>query len=182
MTQPSDGVTCGTWRWTLLLPALLLGWAALATSPSSASIRDDGGIEVAHEADEGQATEAGGGQGQGDHHQGEAPGAGGGSTVVPWVVIALGVAGVALGVIAFRTSVAGRLVIGGVGVQLVGLGWDALVHARKGEPIGLFENVGHLVSLAGLAIVALTALIILIPEGLRARAADRASQRVGKTA
>lgn len=156
----------------LLLAALFVAFLGLVTapalaSPASTSVKNDAVGELAkgnHEQD-------------GHGHSGSATGETG-NTLVPWLMIGAGIAGVVLAGVALHTSVAGRLVTGGVGLQVAGLGWDALSHARRGEPIGLLENTGHIVSLIGLAVVTLTALVVLIPQGLRRRAASTAHEHV----
>jgi hypothetical protein len=79
------------------------------------------------------------------------PGGGGTGTAV---LLAL-VGGLALGggAVASRRPVAARVVAVGLGVQLLGLAWDVVIHADAGEGVHLLENEGHWLALAGIIVV-----------------------------
>lgn len=72
-----------------------------------------------------------------------------------------GGAALAAGAAARRRILAGRLAAAGLGAQLAGLGWDVVTHAQAGEGIHLLENGGHWTAMAGLAVTATAAALLL---------------------
>ena len=52
-------------------------------------------------------------------------------------------------------------------LQLVGLGWDMVVHAAAGEPLDLWENPGHLVAMGGIILLAVVVALPSLPDRFR---------------
>lgn len=103
------------------------------------------------------------------HHHDRGRGAG---TEVGWLFAIVGAAALAAaGALRGRSRVA-RVAVGAVGVQLVGLGWDVIAHARLGEPVHLLENAGHWLLLVGLVASAVAAVVFTRQPGVVAGASE----------
>lgn len=123
---------------------------------------------------------AGGHRNAGDAHLDARPagshdhgggGAGGGAGAGVGLALALaGGAALAVGAVAARRPLGGRLAAIGVGSQLGGLGWDVISHAQAGEGVHLLENAGHWTAMIGLAVTLAAAALLLRP---RLSVADR---------
>ncbi|HEX2040785.1 MAG TPA: hypothetical protein VHF47_13760 [Acidimicrobiales bacterium] len=90
------------------------------------------------------------------HDSGEPHGHGAPSGTWPLVALALAAAGggaLATGAVGARRKLLLSLVLAGVGLQLVGLAWDVVAHARDGEAVHLLENPGHWLAASGLILV-----------------------------
>jgi hypothetical protein len=78
----------------------------------------------------------------------------------PLVALTLAVIGggaLATGVFGAHRGLLLALVLAGVGLQLVGLAWDVVAHARDGEAVHLLENPGHWLAAGGLVLVGVAA-------------------------
>lgn len=142
---------------------------------SSAAVGGGGRTDAAEaEADGGSATHTSGEPaaidiqeigGRSGHHGSRPDGGQGLPTVVALAVLGLGAAA---GAIALRRNrpMFFRLAAGALALQLVGLGWDMAIHATAGEPLDLFENVGHLIAVGGIVLLATVVALPSLPVGL----------------
>jgi hypothetical protein len=66
-------------------------------------------------------------------------------------------AAIAPAAVATRSTLVARLVLAALGLQLLGLAADVVLHAADDEPVHLLENAGHWIALVGMAATAAVA-------------------------
>lgn len=81
------------------------------------------------------------------------------------MALAMLAVGAGAGVLALqrRRPLYSRLASVALALQLGGLSWDMVIHARAGEPLDLFENVGHLVAMVGIMLLVAVVALPFIP-------------------
>ena len=138
-------------------PARHLHAAAGARTAPAEVVHDphEGGGDVHHAA----ATSAGSRHAEAPHHReddtelaaGHRHTTGTASSTSGYLLVLLAAVALAAGVLPVRRPTAGRALMAAFALQLGGLGWDVLVHAREGEAVHLLENSGHWLAIVGLA-------------------------------